>query len=303
VTVQPSSIPVRSNFRNDLRGVLARDLASKGFTVKPTDDVDRLLVLHLNVEHRRIPQRPRPAIWSNDLRAREGVLLGEQRRALLCIEGSSMRGDDLSPDLSRKVVGAKKKADFNDRLLCEWDAHHMHLGETLDPDGKIKGTKDVLFVLARNEALYFVDVLDHHAFAEQRIFDIVSTNWPHLSSPFAMIGCVGGERVSDEDRALARAAGINALTTGPDGSVHVPLGGGIATDGSSSRVRSQADRLLDRIEWIEAGCRANADDICENLAGMTGQRLDALHLRLIVTDGGVLRVLETQTGIEIRPTG
>lgn len=289
---------VRSDFIADLRALLERSLVAQGFTVAAGDDAEALLVRHLNVQQRKIQARTRPVVLSEELRQRLARLTTEQREALGRIETASLVGEDLTPYLSRKVVGKKKRGDFNDRLLCEWNIHHMHLGRGLDPDGKVTGTQEVLFVVARDEALYFVEVFDH-AFEDDRLFEILRRNWPAFVSAF---GSVPAPRTavesSAETRAAARAAGVNMLTVAA-GRAYSPLGGGISTDGSSSRVRREADRILDELNALEASHHANADAIAEGLRGMTGTPCTVLHLKLIAVDG-VLHVVETTTGVELR---
>jgi hypothetical protein len=154
---------VRANFMDDLRDVLAAQLARDGFAVKATDGVDALLLKHLNVQRRRIQARPRPVEWSKELREREQSLSAEQREALVRIE-----------------------ADYG------------------------------------------------------------------------------------------------------------PIGGGIATDGSSSRVRSEADRILTAIAERERDCKAHASEIAQKLSEMTGKTLEALDLKLVIIDGGRVEVVRSQ---------
>lgn len=295
-------IPVQSDFITDLRDLVARSLATNGFAADASEDAYSLVVRHINVQHRRIQPRPRPTIRSNELNEHESTLSDAQRKAIRRIDDASRRGDDLTPYLSRKVVGEKKRGDFNDRLLCEWDVHHMHLGDGVDADGKVTGTKEILFVLARDEALYLIDVLDHQAFADQRLFDIIASNWPPLSARFEMGPAPrAGGIVSAQDRTLARASGVNAVTVGANGKSYLAIGGGISTDGSSASVGREADRLLNDITDLEASYRANGDEIASALGTMTGQAIHSVQLKLIATNGGVFRVVETQTGIELRP--
>jgi hypothetical protein len=293
------AVRVTMNFMDDLRDILAAQLIAEGFEVKPDDDVDTLLVRHINIVHRRLPVRPRRVEYSRELRQRLDTLSVEQREAIERIEASSARGEDLNPYLSRKIVGKKKRGDFNDRLLCDWDTHHMHLGLTRDPDGKVTGTEEVLFVVARHDVLRFVTVLGHE-WTDESIFNTITSNWPELAAPFVMKGVVGLERdISEAEREELRAAGINVPTVGPDGRVYVSLGGGISTDGSSTRVRREADRVLDEVENYERLCRERAADLAQTISAQVGRPIDELRLRLVAR-GEKLAVMETQTSFEVR---
>jgi hypothetical protein len=300
------AVTVRGNPLVDLRDILATQLANDGFKVAPDDDHDTLLVRHLNVAQRRIQAHPRPVLWSKELRAREADLPKEIQEALQRIQVASWHGKDLTPYLSRKIVGNKKDADFTDHSVSEWAIHHLHLGAGLARDGKIKGTNELLFAVACDDALYFIDVLDHGSFAEQRLFDIVVANWPDLFEryrvPTIVLGRDPTQRTSAEDRAVARRNGINAMTMGPDGCAYVSPGGGIATNRSSSWPREQADRILDAIEAEYGQCLAHAQEIAGKIFVATGRKLDVLDLKLIHIGDGALKILETQTQVLLTQT-
>ena len=58
---------------------------------------------------------------------------------------------------------------------------------------------------------------------------------------------------SDEDIKKLRAAGVNAITQRADGTIHVPPGGGIATDGTGVAVMNDVislRRLCDHFEQL-----------------------------------------------------
>lgn len=287
------------NLMSDLRDIVAAQLVAEGFKAEPGDDLDTLLVRHVNVVHRRIAMRPRRVEYSRELRERLDTLPSERREAIARIDASSVRGDDLNPYLSRKIVGKKKRGDFNDRLLCDWDTHHMHLGLTRDADGKVTGTEEVLFVVAGHDVLHLVTVLGHE-WTDESIFNTITSNWPELSAPFVMNGVVGLERdISEAEREELRTAGINVPTVGRDGRVYMSLGGGISSDGSSTRVCREADRILEEVENYERLCRERAPAIAQAISAQVGRRIEELRLRLVAR-GDRLAVVETLTSIEVR---
>jgi hypothetical protein len=291
---------VRADFRSDAHAAVAALLIQRGFQVPADADVHDVLYMHFNVERRRIAPLPRPAFWSADLRAHESTLAGQYREALAEIEEASQRGEDLNARLSRKLVGRRKRATFADHLFCEWGINHLHLGDRLDSHGVIEGTKDVVFVIARKDGLYFIDVLDHCAFAEQRLFDTAVTNWPHLfdrqRAPTIAPSRDPSQRLSAEERAAARQGGVNALTIGPDGCVYLPSGG-IATDRSSSAAMREADAVVQAIDNEQRLCVERGAEILEKINAATGRTLAALELRLVHAGGGVLKAQEIHTGI------
>ncbi len=76
----------------------------------------------------------------------------------------------------------------------------------LDRDGKVTGTKELLFVIARDEGLYFIDILDHDAFGEQHLFDTALINWPDIVKRAHMPALAPGHEVRGEPRLAALTA-------------------------------------------------------------------------------------------------
>jgi hypothetical protein len=289
-----AEITVHASFSNDLRELLAAKLVSDGYEVAPTEDLDAVLVKFLNVQHRRIPPRRRGVVWSKELRTKGPTLTADQRAALARIEAASMAGADMNPYLSRRLV---RSAAFNDMLLNDWSIQHMHLGDGLNAEGLVRGTKELLFVIAKADTLYYVNVLDHAAFSDDQLFTIAETNWPHLFQHVALKSALGLEReVSSAERAELRAAGINVFTVGSSGTVFAPAGGGSVTTGTSISVRRAAMHLLDEMRRREKDCHEHSEPIAKKVAEKTGKALTELHLKLEMADDGKIRIVETQTG-------
>ena len=108
-------------------------------------------------------------------------------------------------------------------------------------------------------------------------------------------------RTGASERELLRRKGVNALTVAPDGRVYLPVGGGVATDGSATRVTVEVDQIWAAVTWEERACRDHAEEIRERIQEATGVHLDMLDLKLVHVGGGVLKVLETQTNILVVP--
>lgn len=290
---------VHCDYFEDLRQMLLGKLVSSGFSVDPTADVDTLLLLHLNVELRRIHPGPRSVHWSRELRAKEASLPPHLRRAIDGIEKASVKGDDLNPYLSRQLV-RDKDANFNDLQFNDWGMKHMHLGEVFEAPGVIKGTKELLFVVVRGDALYFIEVGKHGDWADDRLFTIVEVNWPQLLAHAVLDGVSDGFTPTPEQRARMRKKFV-MLTTGAGGKVYGPAGGGSVASGLNLQVRIQADLLLSRIQELQAAHRAQGDEIAAKLVQKTGAPLPELHLKVhsLGLDGEVI-VQETQSKILIR---
>jgi hypothetical protein len=220
------------------------------------------------------------------------------RRALANIEQSALKGEDLNPYLSRQLV-KKKDAGSNDPQFNDWGIKHMHLGEVFEAPGVIKGTKDLLFVMVTNDALYFIEVGDHCDWADDRLFAIVETNWPELLADAVLPDVFDADVFTPEQRLKLRK-NCNILTVGPSGRTYASVGGGQMGSGLNSRIREHADHILNRLHTLEEAHKSQGAEIGAKLAQQTGNMPAELYLKLgsIEADDAVV-VIETQTGIRI----
>jgi hypothetical protein len=174
-----SSLPVHADFFADLRDQLAAFLLRDGIGVPPAADADEVCVLYLNAMRRRIEQRQRPVFGSSELRAK--TLPTDLLVAVQAIEATSVAGANLNPYLSKQI----RNAAYHDMLLNEWGIHHMHLGPPYATPGSFVGRRrELLFVYITTSTLYFIDLLDHEAFEDDQLVDIVHRNWPDVLAEY-----------------------------------------------------------------------------------------------------------------------
>jgi hypothetical protein len=116
------------DFLADLKRLAEAELTALGFSSKPRDDLDAVLVRYHNVKSRL----PRRASWTV-LRSTEvssklsgNTLPAEIKNGLRHFIEKAERGDDLSPHLSTKI----DKPDYPDLMFLDWGIYHFHLGTT-----------------------------------------------------------------------------------------------------------------------------------------------------------------------------
>jgi hypothetical protein len=197
--------------------------------------------------------------------------------------------------LSRSIL----KPQFNDGLRDDWGIHHLHVGETLDGDGFVVRDGPLLYVVARPDAMYFVDLLGHGiaSFANDALLQIVHDNWADLIAPFRAPSTIVGllsPALTPEDRTKARKRLVVPIQLA-DGTIYFPPGGGASTAGLSPQVVSAADHLRDKARAADEWVRSNAEAIRDRIFEATQQRLDELRLQLILREP--LSVLETQAKV------
>ena len=144
-------------------------------------------------------------------------------------------------------------------MLNDFGVQHFHLGTQPDPKHPhlIGGTKELLFALVTDTDFYAIGIYDNNAWSKQALLDVIHATWPQLMRS-SMLNASSGSNVvglsaqySDADHAKLRAAGVNVITQRPDGSIHMPPGGGLTTAKTSAKVAMQVIQILDLIKCLE----------------------------------------------------
>jgi hypothetical protein len=284
-------VPIEEDFQSDLKSLIAKRLASDGYTIDPAVTCEDALRTFFQVQHRKVRRRPRRAMHSSELAARQASLPEDQRQALQRIQQAVEQGDDLNPYLSRQLAG-NEAFEKHDGLLNHLGVQHLHLGNGLDHRGLIKGTSDLLFVLVEDDAIYFIDVFNHKSFASEEPFRIAEKNWPSLFDRFVAVGLTDNGASTPEERATVRRNGGNVLMVGASGRLYWPPGGGIAASGIARGMVTSADRMLDLLDGQRKWCAEHADELADRIVAAGRPRPSTLRLRLLDLDevAGLLRV-------------
>ncbi|WP_437741862.1 hypothetical protein WMF39_40725 [Sorangium sp. So ce1504] len=271
-------------FAEDLRQQLVAALAGMGFAVPAGLDANEACIILFKVLGRTIPMRSRIVKRSRELNARD--LTTDQVTALQTIEAESLGGLNLNHRLTRKFWNA----DFDDLLLNDWSIQHLHLGPPGGgPKGLSGGMKELLFVMVRPDELYFIDLLDHDAFAEQQLVEIVHANWPELLNPYRIRATLHfGPQPTPEERKEARKAGLTMFLQMKDGTNYRAPGGGQATSRDSIRAVEQADAFRTEVVCFHGYCSKHVDEIARHFRATTSR--EPSRFRLFVDLGNPQRI-------------
>jgi hypothetical protein len=201
-----------------------------------------------------------------------------QTTALHTIQAESLAGDNLNHRLTRQFW----KADFDDFLLTDWNIQHLHIGPpNIGPKGLSGGMSELLYVMVLPDEIYFIDLLDHHAFAEQNLVEIVHTNWPEIIEPYRVRADLHfGRSPTAEERAQARKAGLTMFLQVADGTIYRPMGGGQATSRDSVRAVERADSLCNEVARFHALCSHYFNEIARQFKACTSLEPTKFHLHV-----------------------
>lgn len=166
----------------------------------------------------------------------------EFQTGLAGLEVAFLNGDNVQPWQSKLV----DEIFYEDGLLNDYGVLHFHLGETLENNGYIKRTGLLLFAVVRDATVYEIGIYGHGDWYEVDILNIIDRNWPELLDHVTIkaIDTVYSPRTKEEIKAL-RNANICAIIPLSSGRIVMPIGGGVATDGTSNDAVHSADYWAD----------------------------------------------------------
>ncbi len=276
------------DFLSDLARLCDSWLVADGFALSEANlgaPMGRLeintLYRYFNLHRRRPSAVPRRVHRSRELSYPSNVATG-----IAQVEHELLTGIDLWPRLSRRLPKVQQNNDprKNDHLLADWDIYHLHLGVDSDrvPSGQIRGDKFVLFCILDPEDAYLIQVLDHDAFSEPALLEIVYANWSQLMMPLALYPGAPPAKAKIRE---ARESGVVALTTLANGFVPAPRGGGYTTSGHSLRALRLATQWADVTSQWEDCARQSLSALLDAARGRRAVIPEAIRVELDFDDG------------------
>lgn len=274
---------VEADFWNDVPGQVGLLLTRVGYVPPSGATVDQMWCAYYNVMRREIQARSRTVEWSKELRTNTS-LTSEERTALSIIEAKSIAGQNLNPHLSTLLVDTL----YSDDLFNDWGIHHLHLdtpgAKPAREPGFLGRTGNLLFAFVTTKTIHFLDVRNHHAFADEVLAEILHTSFPTVIASWRA-HMPGGTRPTTEERKEARKAGLTIPYQARDGTVYMPFGGGQSTSRLNTWVRSDVDFDRDLVRDLQVGCGRHAETVRKLVRDMSGRDFEMLRLRLIVGEG------------------
>lgn len=285
------------DFRSDVRTEAADLLARMGLVPPAFSTADSALHALYGVLRRLIIPRPRRVVRSGVLATR--ALAPAISSVVDAIARKSEAGADLAPFLSKQI----EQLETHDLLLNDWGIHHLHVGaDVAGPNGYVARSKELLYVLVRDDVLHMIDVRDHGAFSDAQLVDILHSEWPETIARWRS-DSLAADRISPEARAVLRKKHGTALVMTSDGTSYFPTGGGYMCSGLSSEVLFTADRIMDEIEWLERTLAENAETVIADLERGTGVVAHDRRLKVVLAlDAGrvIAHVVDEATKVGLR---
>ena len=292
------------NFLADFKEIITQELCSLGHPPKDEENLDTVLTRYLNL----LLRIPPTIVWtveqSKELANKiipQEITLGLQQ----FIE-KAKSGQDLKPHLSITL----NKPGYKDLMFYDWGVYHFHLGTNPHPRHQqfLERTDDLLFAIAdsRKAMMYLIDIHPHQGgFTNQDLLRIIEENWREILDRDTLKRCVGlPYNASDSDIKRLREAGIDPILQTPGGRVLSQMGGGITSAGNSSRIKTDADRIITNVGQAEDFFIQQPDTIAVYFNDKYAKNWDCLKFKLKSFEAPV-KIEEITTGeiIEYRQQG
>ena len=178
---------VTNNFEADLRQIIYSDLNLSNVEKENYDKLNfiEVLSIHREFKSRLIPEQKYTVCISQELEQKiKSNNNPSDINGLQLIIQKLRNGLDVTPHLSRSV----KNKLYNDALYNDWKLYHMHLGTTIENDGYVNRTENVLFAFRDKNIIYLIDVLPHGngniPWTNEDLLRIIDNNWSFLLKPY-----------------------------------------------------------------------------------------------------------------------
>jgi hypothetical protein len=141
------------------------------------------------------------------------------------------KGGDLNSHLSKGHASLFN----NDGLLAEWGVHHFHLGTEPDHRNRnfVKRTRWQVFALVVDDTFCAINIYPHgpdeRHYEEVGIIESIHRNWPDIISAYRVKATAG--TWDETQRQTFRKKNANVFVSTADGTVYMPIGGGVMASG------------------------------------------------------------------------
>lgn len=274
---------LKSDFFGDWINIQKNILTNHwGYDVSSVSD-DEIPFLYFNAEQRRPKLKVRKVVLADTFSCPPNLKTGWER-----LKGLIESGQDLTPNLSKLVNNLNNK----DAMLNDWGVHHFHLGENMNGNF-IERTGDLLFALLVEDEFYAIGIFRHGSWADQDIVEIIHRNWPSIIEQYQIKSIPPSTSLTKQERLTLRKRNSNNCVTVLDGTVYLPIGGGVVSNGFNLQsvitnshqkeflrdLERHLDRQLESLRDVFEEQGYNGEPELEAILDITGDKYTAIFLK------------------------
>jgi hypothetical protein len=266
---------IEINLLSDLAEAFKNELIQFGCNINSRKTLEEIILEYFNVRKRLIYPLPRKVLAASEYSCPPEVAAGIE-----FIKKKIERGGNLTPHLSDKII----KPDYNDYLLNDWGTYHLHLGTVDDTrkPGFIERTILLLFARFDRENAYFINVMNHGFWTEQKMIEVIDENWPDTISGYKLPDGIDPLlRPTNSQIKDLRNTQINLSIKVKSGRVYMSMGGGYTSSGPSIEAAMSRNKITSFARKTEKYIK---EEVCREIKEGKIQPKEKLRFKYERTD-------------------
>jgi hypothetical protein len=156
---------------------------------------------------------------------------------------------------------------MRDGLLAEWGVHHFHLG--IEPSPKdpayVTRTSRLVYALVDDTTFRAINVYSHDDFERVSVIESLHRNWPEMIDRYRARSVTGALLDEPQRKAIRKKSG-NVLVTTSDGTVYMPIGGGVLASGLKMESVIEADHWCMEIQALQDAVEEKIEELTSILS-------------------------------------
>lgn len=234
---------------------IRKEMTQAGFDHYALSDQDCAIKFY-SWKRRIVPSRKRHVFKASDFNCPNHL-----KKGLTNLEKAFETGNDIWPWQSKFI----DRPSYEDGMFNDYRVVHFHLGIGFKPNGYINRTPngELLFAIVDSSSVYELGIYRHGDWYELDLLDIVDDNWPHLldAVTIRVLDITHCPSTREEVKTLRKANVVSFIKL-KSGRIVAPLGGGVATNGTSNDAVCSADYWA---KVLRDGEKAIISDIKEQI--------------------------------------
>uniref|UniRef100_UPI0025E99EBE hypothetical protein n=1 Tax=Sulfurimonas sp. TaxID=2022749 RepID=UPI0025E99EBE len=283
---------IYDQFLDDIRESVNKEFSYYNVSIKENENISFTLLYYVNWRRRFICQANRTVIYSTEIKKNNKYL--KYKKTIDKIEYKLKNAEEITSYLSKGIIetpyicNSKSQANDKDTFLNAFNIHHLHLGDKYLEKDKIfdinfiARTKELLFILIKNDKVYFLDILEHD-FYNENLFRIIKNNWSQILEPYKLNGISPiKNEINKKDKKRLLNSGLNMMIE-LDEEIYAICE--IVSSGHNFADVRNIDWLLEEIKTLSEILVENQENIRNCINKMSNEELSNFTYKIIIEKG------------------
>ncbi len=283
---------ISNKWISDITISIQKEFKAYGTIIDKTEVIKSQILFYLNWRRRFIRQQKRRVLYSKELY--QNKKFKKYKKIISKIEYKLKNAEDIIPYLSKGIIekpyikDSKSQSRDKDNFLNAFNIHHLHLGDiNLNKNSKyginfVERTQDLLFILLKENKVYFLDILEHDFYIES-LFKIIKNNWSYITEPYRLHGILSSKinRTKTENKELLKAGVATMVEI--DNELYAL--NELVTSGHNRNDVQDVGKLLSVLKNCEYNLLTNHNMILNSINELFNKDIAKLDIKIIIKEG------------------